>query len=190
MQVAVLGYAQQRAQQGFEGSPEGRRGPARHGGLEKQWEKMRDLACLLLDEPDRMLNSQRFHGLQSWDRVVAEAEEEEDEEILRLVSELEEEHESGRLGEFIDTIDEMLSEAVAADEADVLLTTTHRAKGLEFARVVVAADFHPRPTGDASALGTDGISDRQLEEVRPGLMQITRPAAEDREMHIWLKAQR
>lgn len=171
-QVAILGCTQQRGQQGFEASPEGRRyGPVRRGGLEKQWEQIRDLACLLLDEPDRMLNARRFNGLQSWDRVVAEAEDEEDEEILRLVSELEEEHESGRLGEFIDTIDEMLSEAVAADEADVLLTTTHRAKGLEFARVVVASDFNPRPTGDPSALGPEGISDRQLEEVRPHLMQ-------------------
>jgi superfamily I DNA/RNA helicase len=172
VQVAVLGLQQRQQQQqqhpssGGAAQQQGRPINApRRGAQEKQWQEMRDLACLLLEQPERMLSPTRFGNPQSWEHVVAKAEEEENEEVLRMVSELEAEQEAGLLEAFIATIDDMLSEAVPRDEADVLLTTTHKAKGLEFERVVVANDFHPLPNGGLSSATENGVSDRHLEEV-------------------------
>jgi F-box protein 18 (helicase) len=40
-------------------------------------------------------------------------------------------------------VDKILEQAVDGDKADILLTTAHKSKGLEWANVLLAQDFHP-----------------------------------------------
>lgn len=116
------------------------------GGTTELREMLKDVQRLIDDQPGQR---PEFFGFKNWQEVVAFSETDEGEALRQFVT-LVQASGTGRLWAAI------LKSSEAEDDADVIISTTHKAKGREWDSVRIAEDFascksdnHDIPDADA-----------------------------------------
>lgn len=128
----------------------------------------RDLLALL-DDVERLQDGKRalgatFFGYRRWSEVLAAAEAGEADDLAGLVR-LTQRHEAPELRRCLGAL-------VPEDRADLVVSTAHKAKGMEWDRVLLADDFRPFRER------RDGTEEMRREDVRLLYVAVTRARRE------------